>query len=474
MLFNIHQWATVFLSTSLEPGLVLFALFGLCVLVYKYYLDYKRDLTKEKEGALFKAMKMRDVERIMQSAPFVLESKSSYYRLLSTKGKERFRKLLRAVIAQKDFYAKDGLEITDEMIIMSASAFVQLTFGIKGYHLPRFHKVFIYPNVFYNKLLRSNLKGSTSPNGTIRLSWKHLQSGFENDTDGINLALHEVAHALKITITKEDVTNIKLDAALSRFLEHGDSVKESILKGKISTLRKYAALNNHELFACSVEVFFENPEALKSEAPELFECLVETLMQDPTNIEGDYEAPPVKRKSRFKHALSSDRFISNEFMPTVLVLGMMLSWVAIWMVNIHISVSPIPVVLLCASIIVLGFILFYRRLLVSGYTTTGLFIAFLVLGWLSICLSGALLINKYVPVYSIQETYPIESINYSIEDNKEVYEIQLEGATYSGLTVNWKEAELIRSAIDDANVEIQLHYGPFGIKVMDYWTYTFQ
>ena len=168
MIFNFIQTQFILLKTSsndegLGVAIALTFLFVMGMLVIIEFIDYRRDLVSERDNSTHEDLGMKDIARVQAFADEVLSARSTYYTHLSDSGKTKFRKRLRMVMAQKEFYGKDGLKVTDEMVVLAASALVQLTFGLEGYFLPRFYKIYLYPTIFYNKLLESNLKGSTSP-----------------------------------------------------------------------------------------------------------------------------------------------------------------------------------------------------------------------------------------------------------------------------------------------------------------------
>ena len=54
-----------------------------------------------------------------------------------------------------------------------------------------------------------------------------------------------------------------------------------VIANRRSYLRSYAFSNMHEFWAVSVEAFFENPEGLKENMPDLYEALSHVLNQNP-------------------------------------------------------------------------------------------------------------------------------------------------------------------------------------------------
>jgi Mlc titration factor MtfA (ptsG expression regulator) len=116
----------------------------------------------------------------------------------------------------------------------------------------------------------------------ISLSWKHLLADLQQANDGVNVGLHEMAHALHRQ--HEHFYGIRGKAFRSRF-EQIDSLDDTIMnreKQQQSGLYPpYAHTSPHELWACSVELFFERSAALNNQYPELYAALCHVLNQDP-------------------------------------------------------------------------------------------------------------------------------------------------------------------------------------------------
>ena len=113
------------------------------------------------------------------------------------------------------------------------------------------------------------------------LSWTSLQSGFSNKTDGVNLLMHELAHALWLEneLFEYDIFDAE---ALQNYKIISSRVMNEVTDRNSGFLRSYAFTNKEEFFAVAVENFFERPEKFKSSLPELYFILAKLLRQDPT------------------------------------------------------------------------------------------------------------------------------------------------------------------------------------------------
>lgn len=206
-----------------------------------------------------------------------------YYSLLSEKEKKRF--LLRTYVLSRRLRIKGcgGFEVTDPVRLFVAAAQTQLTFGFKRYFLPKFKTIFIYPEAFLNKLTGNMHHGEVNPRGLIVLSWRKFLNGYKDPHDRINLGLHEMAHALMLTIVRTDDHELGLDHYLLNVIRLSTTEMQKIKNKELHFFRKYAGTNMHEFFAVSIENFFEAPKELKLQLPSLYKHLVLLLKQDPAN-----------------------------------------------------------------------------------------------------------------------------------------------------------------------------------------------
>jgi MtfA peptidase len=212
-----------------------------------------------------------------------LNKRFPYYVALSITDKERFIHRVKNFIADKTFYIHDKSGYKEMPILISAAA-IQLTFGLKKYLLPYFKNVHIFPEEFF----RSNdmgvcfLEGNVSGNN-INLSWKHFLSGYSQGTDGQNVGLHELAHALYYQTfvigqnIDEDFKN-----CYNSFIIHGNKVYDTEKTVAGGLYSDYAVKNFQEFWAESAEIFFERPVQLKETYPFLYETMKTLLNQDLT------------------------------------------------------------------------------------------------------------------------------------------------------------------------------------------------
>ena len=129
-------------------------------------------------------------------------------------------------------------------------------------------------------------KGEVNPRfNAIVLSWQHFVEGLANPTDGINLGLHEMAHALKLENIIENGEHHFFDLdEYKKWLDIAAKEITNIRNGRDSIFRQYASVNEDEFFAVCMEVYFEQPHQLFAYNASLYKTLSNLLHQDTVKL----------------------------------------------------------------------------------------------------------------------------------------------------------------------------------------------
>lgn len=223
----------------------------------------------------------RSVERMF-------EEKIPYFAALSDDGRNRFIARAMAFANEKSFVGMNGLKVTRGMKAMVGAAAAQLTFGLDEWRITHLHRILIYPEVFYHRMLDLHLKGGVTEQGTMMLSWADFESGFSTANDNYNLGLHEMAHALKLNGRHAPLYRSDFAGYIDAWITISHPVFTAITTGQQSYLRRYGGTNHHEFFAVCVEHFFESPEDFSKNHPKVFKHLCLLLNQNPLNTQNDY------------------------------------------------------------------------------------------------------------------------------------------------------------------------------------------
>jgi len=204
----------------------------------------------------------------------------SYFNELPDEGKKRFLERTIHFRSIKHF-SYIGMDERREIPILISAAAVQITFGFEKYELPFFKNIYVTPDAYQRTGEKEIFVGHVSPEG-IFISWKYFLQGYTDSTDNVNVAIHEMAHALEHEnfINDTDVDS-SFRAEFTKFSSVSGPLFASDVVNRRSYLRDYAFSSMQELWAVSVEAFFEDPSGLKRSLPQLYGTLCDILNQDP-------------------------------------------------------------------------------------------------------------------------------------------------------------------------------------------------
>lgn len=224
-----------------------------------------------------------------QTVRNVLSRYSYYYRKLNADNRQRFESRLAELLLHLQFSANGSDEdIPLEMKIVIASAQIQLTLGLEQFLPVNYDQVIAMRSAYRVPEFENRLAGHVDPNhSTIYLSWQHVRYGFLVPDDAINVALHEFAHWLDLE-NKIQPHEYLCQIEYSQWREHAHKKMLEVRDRKNNFLKDYSGRNMLEMFAVSVEAFFEQSQLFREKLPELYQSLAELLNQDPTN-----EADPI-------------------------------------------------------------------------------------------------------------------------------------------------------------------------------------
>ncbi len=212
----------------------------------------------------------------------IIEQYIPYFRELTETEKKKFISRTWYFRQCKTFHFVGMAELQEIPILVSAAA-VQLTFGLSKYRLNYFRDIYIMPDAYQYGNYGQYYIGHVSPKG-IYISWKHFLQGYADEKDNVNVAIHEMAHALNHSIFIDQMNVDKeFKADFASFPAVFGPAWASNIVNRRSYLRPYAYHNLQEFWAVSVEAFFENPVTLKERMPSLYHAISEILNQDPAS-----------------------------------------------------------------------------------------------------------------------------------------------------------------------------------------------
>jgi Mlc titration factor MtfA (ptsG expression regulator) len=210
----------------------------------------------------------------------ILKKQFSFYNKLTEKEKKFFEHRLASFIKDKDFIGREGLNVTDEMIVLISATAVMLTFGFRDFYIGLISKIVIYPKKFFSNSNNTYHKGEFNPRlGALVLSWEDFKQGFAIENDNLNLGIHEITHAIHLNSMKErDVSSTIFSDSfkeLSLLLSTNHNLKDNLLASHY--FRNYAFTNQFEFLAVAIENFIETPKDFKAQFPEVYNKIKQML-----------------------------------------------------------------------------------------------------------------------------------------------------------------------------------------------------
>lgn len=200
---------------------------------------------------------------------------------------------------QVEFLGASGLEITEEMRLSIAAQACLLVVNRETWY-DDLRTIIVYPAAFTSRRAEHNgyvvterdttRLGESWVRGPVVLSWADAARGARDDSDGQNVVFHEFAHQIDaLTGHTDGVPPLAEGQSFAEweraFLTAYDRHLDNLRSGRPTVLSPYGATAHEEFFAVSVEVFFERPQALRQEAPEVYQRLAELFRLDPASWE---------------------------------------------------------------------------------------------------------------------------------------------------------------------------------------------
>lgn len=223
------------------------------------------------------------------------------YASLGSAKQTRVRQCTQVMVAEKHWDGVDGFELNDEIKVTIAATASLLTLGLRRpFYFDRVHSIIIHPGPIKNRQLRRGFlvsddneyySGVAWQDGPLVFSWPNAQRGARRSGDGCNVIIHEFVHHIDGMDGEMGGTPIIESAALrsrwnSVFKRRYSQLVDDLNAGRRPLIRDYAATNLAEFFAVACESFFDSPQRLLRNMPDVFEVLQDFFDINPTEFEG--------------------------------------------------------------------------------------------------------------------------------------------------------------------------------------------
>lgn len=206
----------------------------------------------------------------------ILKEKVAFYQKLTSSEKQAFEYQVHVFLLNVQIIGIKT-KVTDLDKILISSGGVIPTFKFTNWHYFYLQEVYLYPDKFTipnTDTMANGLVGWGHMEGKMLLSRKAIYHGFSDQSDNKNVALHEFIHL----IDKQDgdvdgiVDTIMSADNIDPWIKLSQQKAQQIVDGD-SSIRDYASTNRAEFLAAVGEVYFENPQQLRSDHPGLYNAM---------------------------------------------------------------------------------------------------------------------------------------------------------------------------------------------------------
>lgn len=228
----------------------------------------------------------------------MLNRNVQYYARLTAVEQAKLRDDLRILVAEKHWEGCGGLLMTDEIKVTIAAQAALLLLGFHDEYFDMMKSILVYPNAYVapgHTVTRggvvlegeSHRGGEAWYRGPVILSWADTLASGRDETDGVNLVLHEFAHQLDmkngrmVDGTPALATRVENERWQAVIHAEFRRLELECQRGQQTLLDCYGATNIGEFFAVSTECFFERPRAMSEQHPDLYDILQGFYRQDP-------------------------------------------------------------------------------------------------------------------------------------------------------------------------------------------------
>ncbi|MCZ4284713.1 zinc-dependent peptidase [Marinobacter salarius] len=216
-----------------------------------------------------------------------LESQVPLFPGLPAKLKRQLEQYVQLFLAEKSFYGCDGFEVDDTVRLTIAGHACLLIMNRSYSDFDDIRSILVYPDAYrvrdieHDGLVVSESNeiraGEASSYGQVVLAWTQCEEGAVNPDGHHNVILHEFAHQLDyLDGTADGAPPLSGEQArhwqetMTQAYEH---LRQSLQHHQKPWLDPYGAAEPAEFFAVLTEAFYQQPEHLKAEQPEVYEAL---------------------------------------------------------------------------------------------------------------------------------------------------------------------------------------------------------
>jgi len=229
---------------------------------------------------VFSIRRANEISPLPENYRELLNDYVKFYRQLDEEGKGRFEKRIEQFLSAVQITGVNAIVEDLDRLLIAAGAIIPV-YAIPDWQYINLHEVLLYPGAFNADFDQggsdrpiAGMVGTGAMQDVMIITKWQLRQGFINDHDARNTAIHEFVHLIdKMDGTMDGVPEIILER---KYVDRWKNMMDSTIlqmKNHGSDIDMYGATNPTEFFAVISEYFFERPDSLKTNHPELYEML---------------------------------------------------------------------------------------------------------------------------------------------------------------------------------------------------------
>lgn len=229
----------------------------------------------------FRIRKEKSFTPLPENYKDLLNDYVKFYRNLNEEGKIHFEKRVEDFLSSVKITGINAVVEDTDIILIAAGAIIPV-YNISDWHYINLHEVLLYPGTFNedfeqggpDRTIAGMVGTGAMQNVMIITKWQ-LRQGFIDNNSTHNTAIHEFVHLIdKMDGTLDGVPEIILERKYVEQWKQLMSAAINEIRSGQTDINTYGAKSPVEFFAVISEYFFEQPELLKHNHPELYEMLV--------------------------------------------------------------------------------------------------------------------------------------------------------------------------------------------------------
>ncbi len=252
----------------------LLIIFGVCFIYLLVFTEVMRSIVSTRRGREI-YFKKKIKTPFFPTGDFnpAYSSIIPFYQKLSYNDKLRFHERVLSFLQNYEIHPRENLTLMQADRELIAASYIKLTWGYKDFLVNSFKYIIVYPDAYFFEHNKQLHEGHFNPSQkVIMLAWNYFVDGYTRN-DGKNLGLHEFTHAVTMAFLSKKNQTVSADLFRSYSKQilvlTRDFYYLQYLRNQ-NLLRNYAFENPIELLAVLVETYFETPERIRTQAPELF------------------------------------------------------------------------------------------------------------------------------------------------------------------------------------------------------------